>query len=681
MWIPAATVFLGAFLLFLVQPIVGRYVLPWFGGGAQVWTTCLLLFQTLLLAGYAYAHAVARALRPRRQLVLHVLLLVAAVAALPIIPSTAFRPADPGLPALRILLLVTVTVGLPFLVLAATGPLVQSWFTRTHPERSPYRLLALSNAGSLLGLLSYPLVLEPLFARRTQAVIWSWSLVAFAALGGAYAVAVWRSAPAGGRAGKASDEPPDPTAASAAPRRTASWLVLPAVASVLLMAVTNAVGQELTVAPVLWVVPLAVYLLSFVVCFDRPRWYVRPLFVGLFVPLAGVVLWMQYATRTFPAWAQLGAYAAALFTGCMICHGELALRKPHPAHVTRYNLSIAAGGAAGGLFVAGVAPLLFRSWFELPLGLAACCLAAAFTTVLSPERPVPGRLARLLLLLGALAGLALGTMDEVGGGDRIVAVRNFYGVLTVRQVGRGGTDGRRLVLQHGGTIHGLQFTDPDRRLRPTAYYGPSSGVGRALAAPAGGPDRRIGAIGLGVGTIAAYGRPGDILRFYELNPAVVELARTRFTFLRDSKARVDVVLGDARLALEREPANGFDLLVVDAFGGDAVPMHLLTSEAFATYVRHLRPRGMLAFHVSSRHLDLAAVVLAQAVRLGWTSCVVDDPGGEPGILPSDWVLLAPDRAAFEAPAWRGACAPAGSHRQVRPWTDERASLLDVVRWR
>jgi hypothetical protein len=687
----ALAIFTGAFLLFQVQPLSGKYLLPWFGGAPGVWTTCLLFFQVVLLAGYLYAHLSTRLLKPRVQVLLHLALLGVALATLPIIPSDTWKPLTPARPALHILALLAVWVGLPYFVLSSTAPLLQHWCASSQPRSSPYRLYALSNTGSLLALLSYPAVFENWFRRSTQAYLWSAGLGLYALACAFCAVKFWR---AKGVEPKLRDRrarlKPESGKDNTIPKVKNSppkllWLLLPACASVLLLAVTNKSCQDVAAVPLLWVLPLAVYLLSFIICFERPGWYGRWWFgPALFAALSGMG-WIVASPSILPVTVQIVLYIAGLFVCCMVCHCEVYRLKPEPVHLTQFYLMLAAGGALGGLFVAVLAPVLFSDYYELHWGLLLC--GGLFLLVCARERPRPLR--KWLVLTWASAAVALAVLGAVLWASarehatvRVCRVRNFYGVLNVYRHNDSDPNLNLVELVHGRTTHGLQFLQPSRADQPTLYYTPASGVGRAFHVLSAG-KRRIGVVGLGAGTLAAYGRAGDSFRFYELNPAVERLTRTYFTYLKDSPAQTSVVLGDARLSLEREPPQDFDLLVLDAFDGDSIPIHLLTQEAFELYRRHLQPNGLIAVHISNASLDLEPVISRLAARLGYTARVIDQPENNEaqGILPSTWVLMSQDSAFAEAPAIRQAARPVeASTGGDRLWTDDFSGLFAVLRW-
>jgi SAM-dependent methyltransferase len=674
-------VFACAFLLFQVQPLLGRFVLPWFGGSAAVWTTCLLFFQILLLGGYAYAHALSAWAAPRRQAQVHGTLLAAAALTLPIIPSSAWQPRPEDVPAARVLLLLLATAGLPGFVLTASGPLLQKWHAGLSPGRAPYRLYSLSNAGSLLALLSYPVLFEPSWTRAQQAWTWSGAFVLFAALCGWCA---WGFARGGGL-GAASG---DAVALDAEGRRPPAthvflWVALTACASALLMSVTNAVCYDLAAIPLFWVVPLSIYLLTFVLCFDSPRRYLRTVYLALLVASTwGVCQFV--GTGDAPLMRQLPVYLGVLFVGCMVCHGETYRLRPHPRYLTGFYLAIALGGALGGVFVAVVAPLAFTGYFELFWAMGATAVAAWLALRPDARRPGHERWRTWLWAAGAptVAALCLMVWETAGAvageAGRVAAVRSFYGALSVHDVDRG--QGLYRELRHGSIVHGMQVLEPGRSRVTTAYYGPGSGVGWVLQAlPGGEGGRRVGLVGLGAGTLAAYGRPGDLFRFYELSPEVARMAREHFTFLEESEAEVERVLGDARLALEREEPQAYDLIVLDAFNGDAIPVHLLTREAFDEYRRHLRPGGVIAVHVSNRYVDLRPVVKGGADYLGLATTVVSDrnEAGDWWIEPSTWVLVG---GVTSEGAAAGNERPGAGEPLSRLWTDEHSSVFGILKW-
>jgi len=757
MFLCALTIFAGAFLLFEVQPLIAKIILPWFGGSAAVWTTCLLFFQIVLLFGYSYAHTLIRFLKPRAQVLAHCAVLLASALALPIYPSAAWKPATPAEPILRILGLLAVTVGPPYFALSATAPLLQAWYARRFPGTLPYRLYALSNAGSMLALLSYPALVEPAFPAHGQATVWSFLYGAFIALCAAAAL----------RLGAGAIEPLRLQSAARPPRRNlyALWLALPACASALLLAVTSHLTLNMAAIPLLWVLPLSVYLLSFILCFERSGWYRRALFVPLLGAALAVMAWATFSRDAGVMPIQLGIplFLAGLFVCSMTLHGELARRKPDPRYLTHFYLTVAAGGAAGGLFVGLAAPLLFNAYYELPVcliaapALALACLrldpdaewqrnllpsrlmlaalaalaAAGYLAyawrdaLLAPAHALFGRATEALdswvlqreLLVGAalallllrrgwnfrwarrwkqwaaflaelaalvLAGAVGFETRYINSGTRVM-VRNFYGGLRVHDSVPETDWGATRSLTDGTINHGEQFLNPARRDSPTTYFGPNSGIGLAIRAKRKTGPIRVGIIGLGTGTITAYGRAGDDYHYYEINPLVLRLSqpqpatpRTEFTFLADCKARREVTLGDGRLSLERESPQHFDVLAVDAFSSESVPVHLLTREAFELYFRHLKPDGILAVNISNRFIDLEPVVDGESHALGKIDrLALNDEDDEQDIFPAAWMLVTAPAAGFDKLILDGSSTV--QTRAIRLWTDDYSNLFQILR--
>ena len=665
----AATIFLSSFLLFLVQPLIAKLILPWFGGSAAVWTTCMLFFQAVLLAGYGYAHLLERKLgRGRLQPIIHTALLAAAVATLPISPSEAWKPGGDDEPISRILLLLSASVGLPYLLVASTSPLLQAWFARARPGENPYRLFAISNLASLIALVGYPFVVEPFLAAHEQVRLWSWLFSAFAILCAAVA---WRTP----RAGVGVE--PAPVAAPVARQQVWLWLALSATGSVLLLATTNHLTQNVASIPLLWLAPLTLYLLTFIIAFEGRNWY-RPQFVWPFVLawLGGMAWLLVDSDYHYNLALQLGMFLPGLFLGCLFCHGELYRLRPEARQLTKFYLIVSAGGALGGLFVAVVAPLAFDGYYELGIGMTVLALLAAT------------RFAQLgrfqsLASLGVLMGVAACAAYDAFSYHRDVRVseRGFYGVLRVKEYGSPGEQGHLRRLVHGTIMHGEQYVE--RRRFITTYYQETSGIGVAIKSRQERGPIRVGVIGLGTGTIAAYGRPGDVYRFYDIDPRVLQLARQEFSFLADSPAKVEVALGDARLTLEREPPQNFDVLAVDAFSSDAIPVHLITREALGVYLRHMKSDGIVAFHVSNRFLDLIPVVARIAKEQGAHAVLVnDDPDDEDESLRSrsDWVLVSRDPAALESePIVEGGGREAEDQPRWRTWTDDYSNLIQILK--
>lgn len=675
----AITVFTSAFLLFQVQPLLAKFILPWFGGTPAVWTMCMLVFQLLLFGGYAYAHLLSGLKSVSRQACVHAVLLTVAALSLPIIPDMGWKPAGDESPALRITLLLLGTVGMPYFLLSATGPLLQQWFSKACSGISPYRLYALSNIGSLLALVSYPFVFEPLMSSTMQAGLWSALFIIFAL---SCLMCGWTTA-----MNHSHDETIDSQATTVAGQHTTSysrWFILAMLPSIMLLATTNEVCMDIAVVPFLWIIPLTLYLLSFILTFESDRFYNRRIMsVATAVSLVITILMMAQGAL-FGVVLQIFLFFGNLFLVCMLCHGELVQLKPHPSKLTAFYLTISAGGAAGGLFVGLIAPVIFQSYCELPLGIVSCLLICAGTYLRGDEtfqKAVPP--ATSLKFGCGISGLLLlyFAFFSQHSLTNLAVERNFYGVLRVDDNVDSVTNRPSRDMIHGRVVHGRQFLDEAGRRQPSTYYSVSSGVGRLLNVAEGSVSksgRHIGVVGLGAGTLAVYSQPTDRLRFYEINPDVISLAREHFTFLSDSAGKVEVLAGDARLVLEREPDQMFDVLVLDAFSGDAIPVHLLTSEAMQIYSRHLRPDGVLAVHISNSYFDLEPVVRALGDEFGLqTHIQTCDSGADGGVaLDSVWAVLC--RQPEVLTEIFGADGSSASSRTVL-WTDDRNNLLNVLR--
>ncbi|MBV9295369.1 MAG: fused MFS/spermidine synthase, partial [Acidobacteriaceae bacterium] len=565
----ALTIFLSAFLLFQLEPLIANRILPWFGGSAAVWSTCLVFYQTALLVGYLYARFVTR-LPLRVQAVSHTLLLALSLTLLPIGPSVRWKPGPIENPSWLILGMLTVTIGLPFTVLSATSPLLQDWLARAG-YGTPYRLFAVSNAASLIALLAYPLLVEPNLGVSQQSVWWSVLYVVFAAL---CALTAWRSQGAADKTAISTATPANPAASI----QKGYWFALAACGSMLLLSITNHISQNIAAVPLLWVLPLAIYLLTFILAFGAGRVYRRGLWLRLLASALGIMGYAIYnISAVEPIQVTLPVALAGLFVCCMFCHGELDRARPHAADLTGFYLMIAAGGAGGAIFVGLLAPLIFRAIYELPLTLA---LTAAIAMLLVWREG--GWTVRLLWVAVAGCMIAVFAANVRSYRENTLSMqRSFYGALRVVESARAGPEQTR-TLYHGTIEHGAQFVWPPGRLRPTTYYGPDSGVGIVLRECFPAP-KHVGIVGLGVGTVAAYAKQGDTFRFYEINRQVADIAESLFFYLREAHGAMRIVEGDARLSLERETGPPFDVLVLDAFSGDAIPVHLLTKEAIELY--------------------------------------------------------------------------------------------------
>jgi hypothetical protein len=744
-------IFLSAFLLFQVELLLGKQLLPIFGGAPAVWTSCLLVFQLLLLTGYTFAHGIAIRLTVRQQgLVLLSLLglslcIFATRSVLwssPITPFTSWNIAAEGDPTWTIVKLLLLAIGLPFFILSTTSPLALHWMAKNSPGNTPYRFYALSSVGSLLGLVSYPFLVEPNLRLRTQSWLWTAAYAIYAVAYATCAMQMTKSTEA---------EPVSEVDAEVTPSPTWSarllWVSLAACASVLLLATTNYICQELAVIPFLWVLPLALYLTSFIFCFESDRWYRRGLFQGLFVLAASAVILEMLPNSDFSMVVRLSACSALLFIACMVCHGEAARTRPAADHLTQFYLCISLGGALGGIFVSVISPRIFPNDWEYPLGILSCAglilfvviqeqsswwykgrtsIGIAFFGVLvwltpvvlgavwppAAEFPRWGRSlaagalfalaawlyireksviqskrGALALRLAARCGLAVLTaglaIPQKAALFHVVArSRNFYGVLSVIDA----QPENYLALRHGSIVHGFQFEDAERHDLATGYYGENSAANILIRTWPHHP-MRIGLVGMGTGTLAAIGQPGDVYRFYEINPDVYQWSQgpqPHFTFLKDSSAKVEVVLGDARGSLQREAQQNhlqkFDVLVLDAFSSDAIPMHLLTRQAFQIFVQHLRgPESAIAIHISNRTLDLAPVVAGLAQEFGMHAVLNLSLPSKSYLWQSEWVLLSRNEATLNLHELKPGNLSFATKKEPILWTDDYSNLFHVIR--
>ena len=820
LWPFALTIFWGAFLLFLIQPLIGKYILPWFGGTPGVWTTCLLFFQCLLLGGYAYAHVLNHFLPLRKQVIVHGILLVLAVLTLPITPSEALKPDGTGSPTWDILVLLAFSIGLPYLVLSATGPLVQAWFAKARPRESPYRLYALSNVGSLLALLGFPFLMEPWTTRTFQVNGWSWGMAIYALACGYLA---WSLRDVASETDEEEEIELEVQSRFRIGITWMMWLALPACGTALLMATTNKMCQDVAVVPFLWVLPLALYLGTFIISFDSPRWYVREIYAPLMLASWVGVVWVMDVGVDIHVAIQVILFCAALFISCMVCHGELYRLRPEPARLTQYFLGISAGGALGGFFVAVVAPMVFIGYWEYHIALWLVGCLFVVVQLIQREKWVLGKwhvrgvlaacwgavclamfrytdfglAARLWLTFGSMlggwllaryvlthwwAGRAATEMMEIksaGAGTVLTLIgvlwclimagalgdqpfrllwlelspgiwlaaalfalnvfvwisvrrwkgwafhwagalpvlvpalvvlgvyltglarekvrgaeftaRNFYGTVKVTRY-QPGTISENLSLLNGQITHGFQYTDPNWNNLKTTYFSEYSGAGIAVRLTRQ-EGHRMGVVGLGVGTMAAYANKGDLVRFYDINPLVEFMSsdeKELFTYCSNATARgakVDIVMGDARLMMERElrekNVQQYDVLVLDAFSSDSIPVHLLTKESFELYDRHMKSDGIVAVHISNRYLDLEPVVERLARELDYRMIVVETIGGdewdEAWVYPCSWVLLTRNDSVVEQ--LRAEAFPEADLSRANElplWTDDYASIFRIM---
>jgi spermidine synthase len=690
----AVAIFLGSFLLFLMEPMAAKRLVPLLGGSAAVWTTCLVFFQIALLLGYLCAHWLATRLGQRAQALLYVGLLAVCV----VHAAVNLRPelqASTDHPVWSVFRLLTALIGLPFLALSATGPLLQAWYARGHAralEKSekaipPYRLFALSNLASLLALLIYPWLVEPRFSLREQSVMWLRGFVVFALAGAGIALGIairGAAVPARLTSSPTGDRPPL--------RDRILWLLLAACGSLLLCAMTNHISQNIAAIPLLWIVPLLMYLLSFVVAFSRGQWLpkilrhripglnvsiARFVLVGFMaVALGGLVFMMSDPRQDMALILAIPFYCGVLFVLCLFCHAELHRLRPSPEHATSFYLLIASGGALGSIFVGVLAPVIFSGSYELGCGLVFLALLVMAAT----WRQGVGW--RLFWAAGSVTtAVVLFFAYARGDGEHNLAkMRNFYGTLRVTE---DAAPPQTRYLYNGTIRHGSQIFTDALHTTPTTYYSHDSGVGLALDLCCGNRPRRVGVIGLGSGTLAAYGRKDDVFRFYDINPLVERIARHWFTYLGESGAGIEVVPGDARLSLAAEPSQHYDVLAVDAFSGDAIPVHLLTSQALELYRRHLAPGGIIAFHVSNKFLDLAPVVQQQADHAGLQTAyiVVPEDDDDKGAYSSDWVLVTANTNFLSQQNVQDGSYNVPLKPRLRLWSDDYNSVLPILKWR
>ena len=666
------TIFLSAFLLFQVQPLIGKMILPWFGGSASVWTTCMLFFQATLLLGYIYSHWIVKALSPYRQSILHIALLLVSLSLLPLTASELWKPTGSEDPTLQILGLLFASIGLPYFVLSTTGPLIQAWFARERTGGIPYRLFALSNFGSMLALLAYPIAFEPFLATKWQSYCWSALYVVFVLT---CAVLAWRN-----RHSIALVEVEKEHVAAPTAPRLFIWILLAACPSILMVADTSFLTENIAPVPMIWVAPLALYLLSFIICFENSGWYKRKVFLPLLVVSLFILAYLPtLGLNELPVVISASINLFSFFVVCMVCHGELASQQPNSRYLTTYYLMLAVGGVMGGFFVGVIAPYWFTENYELSIGIVLTAIVVALVFLSGTQFKT--RHLKLATFAGTASFLVLISMirisDHSHDMDGIeLTNRNFYGTLKV-YVDR---SGEYKLMQHGQISHGSQFTDPDKALEPTTYYVRESGVGQAILAKSQSKEPiKVGVVGLGVGTLAGYARKGDIYRFYEIDPQVIAAAEKHFTFLSSSSASIQHVLGDARLQLEGEPDQQFDVLVIDAFSGGSVPIHLLTKEAFAQYFRHLKSDGILAFHITNRFLNLRPVVKTAANAFDQDIKLVSVSASDTNVgYRSEWALVSKDKKSFQNIQFVNAQEIEDS-KGFTLWRDDYSSLLSIIK--
>jgi hypothetical protein len=686
----AITIFLSAFLLFQVQPMIAKFILPWFGGTAAVWTTCMMFFQVILLAGYSYAHWLRRTFPPRTAWSIHLVLLAAAALTCNIYPDERWQPTGEENLTLAILIVLAVTIGLPFFVLSTTGPLVQAWQSTSHQGSSPYRLYALSNLGSMLALITYPFLFERWMSLVNQSLWWSASFLAFAGFCG------W----SGWQTVKRTHWGGDFDASNGAQAESANispvgfvrpivWVMLTAAASIMLVATTNLMCQEVAAVPFLWILPLSLYLLSFIICFDRPRWYKRRVYFPLMVVSAFVAIALVHLNAKAGFILQVVGLSIVCFSSAMICHGELERLKPHVRYLTLFYLLVAVGGAVGGIFVAVVAPHIFTGFYEFHLALLICLLVPLGILIYqfrrdnqSIARPVVWGLGFSILIAATFVVCSIVSLLQPNP-TVLYKGRNEYGLVSIVEY-----DNYRKFI-NGQIHHGGQFTDPVRKLQHNSYYVEGSGVSIAFDCmreflAESGADRglQVGILGLGAGGMMTWSKPGDRFDFYEINPLVEKIARNFFSYLSDGMADSQVILGDGRVQLEKHAEEGgvkYDLIFMDAFASDSIPIHLITTECFDVYCRNLTKEGIIVAHISNRYVDLIPVVYQAALDQKMTPILIKFQPENDGYA-STWVLMTSNPQILQCETIQQCQSPWPEDLQPVRWTDDFASLAAQIDW-
>jgi SAM-dependent methyltransferase len=665
----AAAIFLSSALLFLIEPIAGKRILPLLGGSAAVWTACLVFFQCALLLGYFAAHWLVTRASDRVQVASYLGLLLLSLVQLIIAPNLSGSSMHP---IATVLWLLTISIGIPFVTLSATSPLLQAWYARTEGSSRPYTLYSVSNIGSMLALVIYPWLIEPRFSVREQVT----ALIGGFVVLGLVCAAIAFSARASATPMESVTSYTDTMERGTHRSDRMLWIALAACGSLLLSAITNHISQNVATIPLLWVAPLIAYLLSFVVAFAGEKWRPRPVMIAFGALGLGTASYLLYkGILSIPIRLAAGIFCGALFCMCLFLHSELYRLRPAARDLTSFYFYVAIGGAIGAILVGVVAPSVLPGNYELAFGFACVGILALIVTWSI------GWLARSISFCSTVVmiGIIVGQVRS----DRtnnVMRLRNFYGTLHVTQGEDGTLAAIERTLYNGVISHGQEIFRVDLSETPTTYYGHESGVGLAIDRCCTGRPRRIGVIGLGAGTIAAYGQPGDTIRFYDINPAVEGVARSKFRYLRDSPAEIDVVTGDARVSMASEAPQRYDVIAVDAFSGDAIPVHLIDMQALNVYKRHLAPGGIVAFHVSNRYLNLKPVVVQIAARAGMKVAYISNDGDDPkAVWSSDWVLVTANEQFLSDSTVAAATTPIDGIPGLRLWTDDYNSLLPI--WR
>ncbi|KKR05289.1 MAG: Integral membrane protein-like protein [Parcubacteria group bacterium GW2011_GWC2_39_14] len=675
MWPFALLIFFSAFLLFQVQPLISKFILPWFGGSASVWLVAMLFFQVFLLLGYLYSFIINH-FKFKTQKYIHLVLILLTFLTLPIIPSIALKPIDSTFPVIKIIILLALTVGLPYFVLSTTGPLLQAWYARKYPQKNPYILYVLSNAGSLLALITFPFIFEPLFDSVHQAWLWSGAFVVFGLGVGILVWSKFKSLPAAIVKSE--------TVQKVGVRKTILWILFPALASAAFLAVTNHICLDIATIPFLWILPFCLYLITFIFTFADEIFYQKIIYFVLLICLLFISPFLVFNNEigSFGLSFQLISYSLILFIACMVCHGELYRLRPASNLLTRYYLMIAIGGALGGLFVAVLAPLIFTAYWDLLVVLFITVLVVAglyFNSVkeksTAKERQFIYLASFLLIVFFSYYAYSIKLKSWVG---TVAAERNFYGTLHVKESLANDEGAKRRFLLHGVTLHGEEVIKNDKTIPAISYYSEKTAVALLLQKIIKADSREIGVVGLGTGTLAYYGQKNDIFTFYEINQAVIDYAHKYFSYLKDSSAQIKTVLGDARLSLEKEPDVKFDLLVLDAFSSDAIPVHLLTEEAFELYSKKIKETGAIVVHISNRYLDLAPVIKAVADKHGFGFVLVDTPKNEANLsYRAVWLIVTKNEDILQSEELKPYITEK-EIKKIKPWTDHFSNLFTIL---
>jgi hypothetical protein len=687
------SVFISAFLVFQIQPIISKVLLPFFGGGASVWTTCMLFFQFFLLVGYLYSYVLTKIMRVRNQIVVHLLCLIFSLFLLPFDISDIQNIPISGQPTWAVLKVLFLSLGFPYLILSANTPLLQHWFSSETNGANPYRLYAISNVGSFLALISYPVVIEPFFSLELQIKLWSsiyWLFFIF--IGWIFFTVVKQN---NKYIPSVREKISSPTLSYF---RLVLWFMLSGLGVILLVSTTNALTQNVPPVPFLWIAPLSIYLVTYVLAFSNLSIYVRSIWLPFFMLLSFVALLIYFIGGQFDILTQLSIYLLILFCGCMICHGELNSLKPQLGNTTLFYLILSAGGVCGSFLVSFTAKSLFDEFLEFPLAIFGVLVLTTVsiwwskkdkhTDVDFSKADVIANKHLSIIALGSACVVGVWLLSFVSLNNQykqydIAKARNFYGILTVKDITHGEVNERRLV--DGTTSHGSQYLPLSNAAIPTSYYRPGTGVQLVIEELSSGSHNQlhVGIIGLGVGALAAYGQAGDHYTFYELNPLVSTFANRYFTYLRDTKAKVDIKLGDARVTLQKElelgQRNEFDLLIIDAFSGDLIPTHLMTYEAFLLYQQHINTHGTLVLHISNRHLSLLPVILQHSKTLNMQIMLFDTPG-DGKEHDTQWVVMTNNKRLTQSVQllYQQTSLDKDLHQEVL-WTDDYSSLLPILK--